>query len=201
MAGTEKRTTHHHGNLKEALVAYALGAAREGTIETLSLRQASRALGVSPGAVYRHVPDKDALMRALATTAFDMLAAEFEAILPFDSDATTGAEAKARFIALASAYAAFAVEHYGLWRLMFGPYGRQSDRKPKDRADTYDWLEKSLAELAAAGLITKTGPDAQFFAWTTIHGMSDLQASPAIQEKGREKVVGSQCELILSALR
>lgn len=201
MIENKMRKAHHHGNLKEALLNFALNAAREGTVETLSLRHASRELGVSPGAVYRHFPDKAALMRTLAQKGFDLLAVRFEAAMPFESHATTKAQAKQRFITLGLAYAAFAAENYGLWRLMFGPFGRQPVPDREDRASTYDWLAKSLAELSEFGLIGKTDAEAQFFVWTTIHGMSDLQASPPVPIAEREQVTQTQCELVLAALQ
>ena len=200
MKAASAARSHHHGNLKEALINHALEAARTGTVESLSLRQASRELGVSPGAVYRHFVDKDALMRALAQHGFDLLAQRFELAMPFESPALGPAHAKSRFVALAGEYASFAQQHYGLWRLMFGPYGAGSPT-PHHRASTYDWLRKSLNELAAHGLIAPAGPEAQVFAWTAIHGLSDLQASPAVNQVGRGIALTSQCDLIIAALR
>jgi AcrR family transcriptional regulator len=191
---------HHHGNLKDALIKHALEAARTGTIESLSLRQASRELGVSPGAVYRHFADKDALLRSLAQHGFDALAQRFEAVMPYDSIAADTTGARARFVALTQEYVDFAQQHYGLWRLMFGPYGAATPT-PHHRASTYDWLRKSLSEMAAHGLIAHAGPEAQFFAWTAIHGLSDLQASPAVSRLAPGSILTTQCDLIIAALR
>ena len=174
----ETRKTHHHGALKEALVALALQAAREGTVEEMSLREASRRLGVSPGAVYRHFADKEALMRALALRGFDMLADGFEAAVPFDSRAAGAEDARARFAALAAVYVTFSAAHYGLWRLMFGPYGK--GLVPEGRPSAFAWLVKALEELHAAGVIARPGAEDARFAWAAIHGLSDLRASPAV---------------------
>ena len=174
----EARKTHHHGALKEALLALALEAAREGTVEEMSLREASRRLGVSPGAVYRHFPDKEALMRALALRGFDMLAEGFEAAVPWGSRAAGPEDAVARFEALAGAYAAFSAAHYGLWRLMFGPHG--AGLVPEGRPSAFAWLEKALGELHGTGVIARPGPEDARFAWAAIHGLSDLRASPAV---------------------
>ncbi len=200
MTDAKPRASHHHGNLKEALIAYAMTAASSGTLEQLSLRKASRDLGVSPGAAYRHFADRDALMRCVAQHGFDALAAAFEAVLPYDSAARSDADAKARFLALAGAYVRFARENYGLWRLMFGPYGL-APRAGSARPSTYEWLAKSLSELADHGVIAASGPDAQFFAWSAIHGLSDLQASPAIAQSKERSPTDAQCRFILAALR
>jgi AcrR family transcriptional regulator len=191
---------HHHGNLKEALLTHALEAARSGTIESLSLRQVSRELGVSPGAVYRHFADKDALLHSLAQHGFDMLAERFELVMPYDSWAADQANARARFEALIREYADFAKRHYGLWRLMFGPYG-EATPTPQHRPNSFEWLRKSLNEMAACGLIAQAGPEAQLFAWTAIHGLSDLQASPAVSRLAPRGPLTSQCDFIIAALQ
>ncbi|MEO0936539.1 MAG: TetR/AcrR family transcriptional regulator [Pseudomonadota bacterium] len=189
-----------HGALKQALLDHAMQAARSGTLDDLSLRQVSRTLGVSAGAAYRHFADKDALMRRVAQLGFDQMADAFEAALPWASTAASAEEAIARFTGLARAYVRFAQENYGLWRLMFGPHGLPGTPAPEARPSTYDWLGKSLRELADQGVIAPPDAAAQFFAWTTIHGLSDLQASPAVTGT-KADVTAAQCRLILAALR
>ena len=199
MPQTGSRDTHHHGNLKEALVEYAIGAADRGRMTDLSLRQAARDLGVSPGAAYRHFPDKDALLETVAQRGFDALAESFENVLPFDSQARDADEARRRFVALAQAYAEFALNRTELWRLMFGPLGLASGRI-SDRPSTYQWLTKALEELAEHGVIIPPQADHTFFAWSVVHGLSDLQHTPAIAGQSLESMVERQCRLILAAL-
>jgi AcrR family transcriptional regulator len=200
MTSIAPRKTHHHGNLKEALLGYAAQAARLGTLDDLSLRKASRDLGVSPGAAYRHFADRDALMSAVAQRGFDALADTFETVLPFASAPRDAADAKRRFHGLAAAYVDFARQNYGLWRLMFGPHGKAAGPEDRTRASTYDWLAKSLSELAQFGTIAPPGAAGQFFAWSSIHGLSDLQASPAVSAAELQDVVRSQCRFICAAL-
>ena len=199
MDQAKPRDAHHHGNLKEALVNYTLNAADGGVLADLSVRKAARDLGVSPGAAYRHFPDRDALLNAVADRGFDALAAAFEQAVPFASDARDAADARKRFSALAMAYVSFANTRTDLWRLMFGPHGVAPGKTP-DRPSTYDWLGKCLAELALRGVIAPPGPEGQFFAWSAIHGMSDLQGSPALHAQPIAESVERQCALILSAL-
>lgn len=199
MAQTKPIDAHHHGNLKEALVSYALSAADSGVLSELSVRKAARDLGVSPGAAYRHYPDKDALMRNVAARGFDALADAFERALPFGSKARTSEDARARFVSLALAYVDFARSRTELWRLMFGHLG-VAPTPASDRPSTYDWLAKSLTELAAFGIIADPLPEHQFFAWSAIHGLSDLQISPAIGDQPNRTSVERQCTLIIGAL-
>ena len=57
---------YHHGDLRAALISEGLRLLAIGDVEQLSLRQIARNVGVSPTAVYRHFPDKQALLTALA---------------------------------------------------------------------------------------------------------------------------------------
>lgn len=82
---------------------------------------------------------------------------------------------------------------------MFGPYGLISNND-RTRPSTYDWLGKSLAELAEKDVIAPVKPAAQFFAWSAIHGLSDSQASPAAASSPEGEIVEAQCAFILSAL-
>ncbi|MEO1066477.1 MAG: TetR/AcrR family transcriptional regulator [Pseudomonadota bacterium] len=199
MIETKEPSQHHHGNLKQALIDYALKAARDGALEELSLRKASRDLGVSTGAAYRHFNDRDSLLQTVAQRGFDMLADQFEATLPFNSRAKDRAEARNRFTGLATAYLRFSQDHTNLWRLMFGPYGLVPQSE-SNRPSTYDWLGKSLQELAQFGLIRTPDRSAQFFAWTSIHGLSDLASSPAAASQLAEDLVSTHCAFMLNAL-
>lgn len=199
MTQVKPRDAHHHGNLKEALVDYTLKAADGGLLADLSVRKAARDLGVSPGAAYRHFPDKNALLRSVAERGFDALAAAFEEVAPFDSGPSDAADALNRFTALAIVYVSFANARTELWRLMFGPFG-MAHGTASDRPSTYDWLGKSLAELAHYEVIKPSEPGAQFFAWSAIHGMSDLQGSPALRAKPIAESVERQCQMIVRAL-
>lgn len=199
MVQTKPRDAHHHGNLKQALVDYTLNAADQGLLADLSVRKAARDLRVSPGAAYRHFPDKNALLRSVAERGFDALAAAFEEAVPFDSAPRSAADARKRFNALAMVYVSFASTRTELWRLMFGPFGMPAGAE-SDRPSTYDWLGKSLSELAHYQIIKPPEANAQFFAWSAIHGMSDLQGSPALRARPIAASIEFQCEMILSAL-
>lgn len=60
---------YHHGDLAEALVAAAVEIIEEKGVEQLSMREAARRAGVSPGAPFRHFRSKTALLTALAEQA------------------------------------------------------------------------------------------------------------------------------------
>ena len=72
---------YHHGDLRRVLIDAALRLAQEGGLEAVSVREAARRAGVSPGAPFRHFPSRDALMTAVAEEAQRRFRAELEAAL------------------------------------------------------------------------------------------------------------------------
>ncbi len=65
-----KKEGYHHKDLKASLVAAAREHLEESGVESLSLREVSRRLGVSHAASYRHFKDKAALLAEVAIVGF-----------------------------------------------------------------------------------------------------------------------------------
>ncbi|MGQ0655494.1 MAG: TetR/AcrR family transcriptional regulator, partial [Betaproteobacteria bacterium] len=74
-------------------------------VTALSLREVARRARVSHNAPYRHFPDRDALLAALAEEGFEQLAERLTV--------NQGRE-------MGAAYVRFALEHPQRFRLMFG---------------------------------------------------------------------------------
>src|SRR6266702_7974811 len=72
---------YHHGDLRRVLIAAALELVGEGGVDAVSVREAARRAGVSPGAPFRHFPSRDALMNAVAEEAQRRFRAEIELAL------------------------------------------------------------------------------------------------------------------------
>ena len=105
---------YHHGDLRTSLVSAALELLAEGDADALSLRAVARRAGVSAMAPYRHYPDKDALLAAVAIRGFDGLR---DVLQTADGSGATAHP----LVAQAVAYVGYAVAHPALFRLMFGP--------------------------------------------------------------------------------
>src|SRR6266516_6880221 len=73
-----KRGTFRHGNLPEALVNAALERLEAEGVESISLRELARDVGVNHRAVYRHFPDKLALSARVAEEGWRRLARRME---------------------------------------------------------------------------------------------------------------------------
>lgn len=67
------RQSYHHGNLVAALIAATVAIIEEEGLERVSVREAAKRAGVSPGAPFRHFPSKTALMTAVAEQAMHRL--------------------------------------------------------------------------------------------------------------------------------
>lgn len=89
-----------------------LATLEHASLEALSLRGLAREVGVSPTAVYRHFPDKAALLRALAEKGVAELGASQRAAM----DAVSPAES---FSAIGRAYVRWALANPALFRLVF----------------------------------------------------------------------------------
>ena len=75
------KNRYHHGDLRAALIEEGLKLIDAGPVEALSLREIARNAGVSATAVYRHFPDKAALLSALCLVGDDRLADAFAAAM------------------------------------------------------------------------------------------------------------------------
>lgn len=111
---SSKKTAYHHGALRAALIDAGLAILAEGVDPAaFSLREAARRAGVSAMAPYRHFPDKDALLAALATVGFERLAAA-------QREADRHPDPLEALIGQGVAYVTFACAEPTLFRLMFG---------------------------------------------------------------------------------
>src|SRR5580698_6568328 len=107
------KSTYHHGDLSNALVAAALEVVEREGVESISIRELAGALGVSRAAPYRHFSDRDALLAAVAARGFEGLIAGYEEAL---AQPGGGCE---RLRRVTLVYFDFAIGRPGLHRLMF----------------------------------------------------------------------------------
>jgi AcrR family transcriptional regulator len=107
------KTGYHHGDLANALVVAAMKVVETEGSDALSLRDLAASLGVSRAAPYRHFPDRDALLAAVAAQGFEALADIYVAARARSGPGTTRLRWGMRD------YMGFAWSRPGLHRLMF----------------------------------------------------------------------------------
>ena len=160
------RETYHHGDLRAALVEAGLTLLATRSADDLSLREVARAVGVSATAVYRHFPDKRALMEALAAEGMAKLAQAQHAAA---EDAGGGA---AGFNATGRAYVRFALAHPALFRLMFSNPARPDllSAPTDETPDAMAFLRANAAAVAGDGDARRVALQA----WSIAHGLAML---------------------------
>jgi AcrR family transcriptional regulator len=121
-----KRGRYHHGDLRSALVDAAIGVIAERGVRDFSMAEASRRLGVTTAAPYRHFADRDELLAAVATRALTVFAATLSAAA---NAVDTSAE---RLAAMAGAYVRFAAQQRPLFDTLFSS-GLDKSRHPELR--------------------------------------------------------------------
>ena len=153
MAGTKVRP-YHHGDLRAALVDAAIVLIAERGVHEFSLAEASRRVGVTTAAPYRHFADREELLAAVAVRGVQAFTAMAEA------DADSAGTPEQRLAAVASAYVRFAAEHRPLFDTLYSS-GIDKSRHPElQRA--WEPLDALLAQVrqicdgdaAVAGALT-----------------------------------------------
>ncbi|MFE9069350.1 TetR/AcrR family transcriptional regulator [Streptomyces violaceusniger] len=163
--------SYHHGDLRAA----CLRAARELLEEDgggLSLRAVARRAGVSATAPYRHFPDREALVSAVATQGYRELAERLTAAHPTPATPKDLAD-------VAVAYVHFALAHPALFRAMFS--------EPCDPGNAERAAATAAISAYVDGLVRRAfpkhgieaGPGADFEAlstavWAMVHGLAFL---------------------------
>jgi AcrR family transcriptional regulator len=153
---------YHHGDLRSALIEAGLAHLETGGEVDVSLRQLAREAGVSPTAVYRHFPDKKALLAALAEEGIARLG---EAQQLASDQAGGGA---AGFAATGRAYVRFALANPALFRLTF-THGDHAG-SPTDSSDAPSRLLRSYSDKFGGGDADRL----TLQAWAVAHGLAML---------------------------
>lgn len=168
-AAAKPADAYHHGDLRQALLSAAVAKVDRDGADTLSLAAIARALGVSQAAPYRHFPDREALLAAVATEGFRMFSKALHDAAAAQSDSPPLSR-------MAHAYVAFGLARPGLYRLMFASH-------ILSRAAQGDEL-KTAAQASFALLVEAVDPSAvpgqregrALKIWVGLHGLVMLTA-------------------------
>jgi AcrR family transcriptional regulator len=160
--------------LRTALVGAALDLLAEDGANAVSLRAVARRAGVSAMAPYRHYPDKEALLAAVAVQGFTGL---HDALRAADDAAPAGQA----LVEQAVAYVGYAIENPALFRLMFGP-SRLCTHPELTAAG--DAAYAVLAARVAAEAPANADRDASALGcWSLVHGLASLFLDGRITDK------------------
>ena len=195
------RRAYHHGDLRATLIAHAAAHIARDGVDSLSVRALAKEIGVAHRAAYQHFPDKDGLIAAVLTDAYNGLAARC-------ADAATDAKTvEARLQAAARAYSDFAAEAPQLFLAMTGPRVNQSGaHKALEAALARAWgyIARPIGEGVDAGLFTlidKRAAAAIF--WGGLVGVLSQTALGRLKLKATERAafMGVVAERLIAALK
>jgi AcrR family transcriptional regulator len=118
-----KGDRYHHGDLRLALVDAAIAVIAERGVRDFSMAEASRRLGVTTAAPYRHFADRDELLAAVAARGLDVFAAMLVAAK------SAAGTPEHQLAAMAGAYVRFAAQQRPLFDALFSS-GLDKSRHP-----------------------------------------------------------------------
>ena len=136
----------------------------------LGLRALARDLGVSATALYRHFPNKDALLDALALEALERLGInQAKAAMR----AGGGMEA---FVEVGITYVEWAVANPALVRLIYSRVGEVNlqDGDPDEMGEAFRQLKAGIAAMMPDDLSEEDRTAAALHAWSLVHGLAML---------------------------
>ncbi len=171
----------HHGDLRRALLRGAMILLEKEGPLGVGLRAAARLAGVSQTAPYRHFPDKEAMLAAVAEQGFRELADKMAAAARESSDP------RSALLEIGATYVTLAAERPNLFRLMFGPQVADKRRCPGVGVagmGAYQVLIDAIENAQRAGVIHKGDPsDIALAHWSSVHGVASLIVDGRLSER------------------
>lgn len=177
---TSPPRTYHHGDLRQALLDEGLARARTGGPAAVSLREVTRAVGVSPNAAYRHFDGREGLVHAVAGEAQRALAmaiSERVAATPLELDRAAASVEKLRRVGLA--YIDFARAEPGWFATAFFTQDTHANDGIVTLGDQvvapFQLLMNVLDEMVETGALDPARrPLGEWACWSAVHGFADI---------------------------
>lgn len=160
--------------LKEQLTEAARDVLLQEGLTGFSMRRVAQACRVSATAIYRHFPDKDALLASAIGEAFGLFGS-------YLTEALSATKPLSRLRRMGHQYFAFAKDHERYYQLIFmtncSDLGfDQLDSVTRERAaGTFQMLVDRIEDCQRAGVVKRGDSRAQAaFVWASYHGLASL---------------------------
>jgi AcrR family transcriptional regulator len=202
-----KRKTFRHGDLRNALLVAALEMARSGGPDAVVLREATRQAGVSPNAAYRHFANQAELLEAVRSACLSGLAAAIEdEMKKCRPGRDPQAFARKSLRAVGIGYLGFAMREPGMFRTAFSVPPPVHSPNPANTAsmglNPFQLLTLALDRMLESGLLSKkVRQDAEYLAWSTVHGLALLVLEGPLYKMPREVVLALGERLVVMVER
>jgi AcrR family transcriptional regulator len=166
---------------RDRIVRVAERQAVELGMERVSMHSIARALGWSATALYRYFENKDAILAAARTAAFDRLSDRLEAAMEGPGDIWS------RSREVGNAYVDFAFENPEAYRLIFelsqpdaGPYPELDAANARGRMNMIRYVETMVSE----GKLDAEPELLAYTFWAALHGVISLQMAGKLSNGG-----------------
>jgi AcrR family transcriptional regulator len=203
----EKRKTFRHGDLRNALLAAGIEMARIGGPNTVILRKATRQAGVSPNAAYRHFANQAELLDGVRSACLSQLAAAIEdEMKKCRPGRDPQAFARKSLRAVGMGYLGFAMREPGMFRTAFSVPPALYEQNPANTAsmglNPFQLLSLALDRMQESGLLSKKNrKDAEYLAWSTVHGLALLVLEGPLHQMPQAMVLALGERLVIMVER
>lgn len=164
--------------LRQRILATAEQLLESEGLQALSLREVARRAGVTHQAPYHHFADRESILAELVTHGFDDLSQR----LAQANDALATAGRRQALLLSGAAYVGYAIEHPGVFRVMFRRELCDRTRFPAVMAAS----ERAYSELLRlVTLLHVPTQDAALIStyWALVHGLAGLMTDGPLAEQ------------------
>ncbi len=203
---TAARNDSDKAELRELILNTARKMVLENGFANLSIRKLAEKIGYAPGTIYLYFKNRDEITREICVQGFDQL---FEAM----KTAANIADARKRLIALAHAYADFAVNNPETYRLSFMEDPKFTEemfrRAPLENEQgagrqAFAAIVKAVRDLKQNGKLSVEADEnliAEMF-WAGVHGVVSLKLIyPAFPTNSVETLVNKMLKTLVNGLQ
>ena len=161
---------YHHGDLRAAALQMGMEKLANQEQPDLGLRALARDLGVSATALYRHFPNKDALLDALALEGLNRLGQHQAQAAEQAGGGHDG------FAEVGVTYVIWAVENPALLRLIYNRIGLVdlTTDDPTAMGEAFQQLRAGIAAMMPDEMAKEERAAAALHAWSLVHGLAML---------------------------
>lgn len=169
-AGSKDSDAYHHGDLRSAALELGMQRIKEQDHPDVGLRALARDLGVSATALYRHFPNKDALLDALAMEALAKLGTNQ------GKAALAAGGGREGFGEVGVTYVEWAVHNPALLRLIYSRVGQVdlSEGGTSEISEAFRQLRAGIAATMPSSMTAEQRTAAALHAWSLVHGLAML---------------------------
>jgi AcrR family transcriptional regulator len=172
------KSTHHHGNLRPALISAGIDILETDGVGALSLRKIAAAAGVSHAAPAHHFKGKTALLVAIAAYGFRIFT---DFMQKGREDAGPGPHDQ--LLGLCQGYLDFAAKHGALFELIFSTEIKSHADEDLQNASlrAFQLLEETCALFEPSRYAEKGN---EIMVWSLVHGYATLRIHNKLLSQG-----------------